>query len=96
MEKGQDQRRRELEDEIREIKRSWPAHTPSPAMFARLEELEEKLISADIGVESTLQIIEDETSADINRPFARYLRKCLSCLRRNSPLCCCSRSFKAR
>ena len=60
MEKGQDQRRRELEDEIREIKRSWPAHTPSPAMFARLEELEDKL--------AALQQKEDQANFKTNGP----------------------------
>ncbi len=58
MEKDQDQRRRELEEEIREIQRSWPVHTPSPAMFARLEELEEKL--------AALQQQEDQANLKTN------------------------------
>jgi hypothetical protein len=33
----------ELEEEIKDIKASWPAHTPSPALAVRLEELEDKL-----------------------------------------------------
>ena len=33
----------EIREQIREIKRSWPAHTPSPAMLQRLEELEDEL-----------------------------------------------------
>lgn len=34
---------RKLEDSIREIELSWPAHNPSPAMFAELEKLEVEL-----------------------------------------------------
>jgi HAMP domain-containing protein len=37
------ERIRKLEESIREIELSWPAHNPSPAMFAELEELESEL-----------------------------------------------------
>lgn len=33
----------EIREQIREIKGSWPAHTPSPAMLQRLEDLQDEL-----------------------------------------------------
>lgn len=33
----------ELEKEIADLKRRWPAHSVKPAMIIRLEELEEEL-----------------------------------------------------
>ena len=38
-----DKRIKELEAQIEELKRRWPAHSVSPAMLMRLDELEEEL-----------------------------------------------------
>jgi hypothetical protein len=37
------QRIEELESQIAELKRRWPAHSVPPTMFQQLEELEEEL-----------------------------------------------------
>jgi hypothetical protein len=37
------QRIKELESQIAELKRRWPAHSVPPTMFQQLEELEEAL-----------------------------------------------------
>ena len=37
------ERIKELERQIAELKSQWPAHTVSPAMVQRLDELEEEL-----------------------------------------------------
>jgi hypothetical protein len=37
------QRIKELESQIAELKRRWPAHSVPPTMFQQLEELEEEL-----------------------------------------------------
>ncbi|MGE5223268.1 MAG: histidine kinase [Omnitrophica WOR_2 bacterium] len=34
---------RELQEQILELKKRWPAHSVSPAMLLRLDELEEEL-----------------------------------------------------
>ncbi len=34
---------RELQDQIADLKKRWPAHSPLPAMLQRLDELEEEL-----------------------------------------------------
>jgi hypothetical protein len=39
------ERIKELEKQIADLKRQWPAHTVSPAMVQRLDELEEELES---------------------------------------------------
>ncbi len=33
----------ELQEQIADLKKRWPAHSPSPAMLQRLDELEEEL-----------------------------------------------------
>lgn len=37
------ERIRELEKQIAELKRGWPAHSVPPSMFQQLDELEEEL-----------------------------------------------------
>ena len=37
------ERIKDLEKQIAELKRQWPAHSVPPAMFQRLEDLEEEL-----------------------------------------------------
>jgi len=37
------ERIRKLKEKIRDIELSWPAHNPSPALFAELDELEAEL-----------------------------------------------------
>jgi hypothetical protein len=37
---------KELEKQIEDLKRRWPAHSVPPAMFEQLEELEEELRKA--------------------------------------------------
>ncbi len=38
-----EKRIKELEEEISDLKRRWPAHSVKPKMIMRLEELEEEL-----------------------------------------------------
>lgn len=40
-----------LEQEIEQIKQQWPAHSVSPALLQRLEELEEMLAELEIEVQ---------------------------------------------
>jgi hypothetical protein len=42
-EKRREARIQELEQEIADLKARWPKHSVAPAMFMRLEELEEEL-----------------------------------------------------
>ncbi len=37
---------KELEEKINDLKKRWPAHSVSPALFQELEDLEEELESA--------------------------------------------------
>lgn len=37
------ERIRELQEQIADLQKRWPAHSPSPAMLQRLDELEEEL-----------------------------------------------------
>lgn len=37
------ERIQELKEQIAEIKKRWPAHTPPPALMMELDELEEEL-----------------------------------------------------
>ncbi len=41
--RGNQRRIKELEEQIAELKRRWPAHSTPPAMLQRLDELEEEL-----------------------------------------------------
>ncbi|MFC1921075.1 histidine kinase [Chloroflexota bacterium] len=40
------ERIKEIEDEIADLKARWPAHSVPPSMWQKLEELEEKLEQA--------------------------------------------------
>jgi cell division protein ZapA (FtsZ GTPase activity inhibitor) len=48
-----------LKEQIADLKRRWPAHSVSPAMFQELEDLEEAL-------EAALKRVERDSSAEEN------------------------------
>ncbi|MFC1988481.1 histidine kinase [Chloroflexota bacterium] len=39
----ENERIKEIEEQINQLKAAWPAHSVSPSMWQRLEELEEEL-----------------------------------------------------
>lgn len=44
-----------LKQEIEQLKRQWPAHSVSPALLQRLEELEEALAEALVEVQNSTE-----------------------------------------
>jgi L-lactate utilization protein LutB len=44
-----------LEQEIEQLKRQWPAHSVTPALLQRLEELEEALAEALVEVQNSTE-----------------------------------------